>query len=47
MTDQKGCIMWQKLDKKNDVTNRTRVVYIEIETKSSWPIGQGVIYDKN
>lgn len=33
MTDHKGCIMWQKPDKKNDVTNRSRVVYIEIETK--------------
>ena len=31
----------------NDVTDHTCAFYSKNETKLSWPIGQGVVYDKN
>ena len=35
-----------KTKQDNDVTNHTSVVYIEIETKLSWPIRKNVVYHK-
>ena len=35
-----------KTKQDNDVTNHTGVVYIEIETKLSWPIRKNVVYHK-